>query len=58
MNDFLKDYDDLIRSPSDMQSFAESPYLVPFDGYFNIAQTRTSPTEDDGPLTKKLVSKS
>ena len=42
MNDFLKDYDDLIRSQSDMQSFAESPYLVAFDGYFNIAQTRTS----------------
>ena len=38
MNDFLKDYDDLIRSPSDMQSFAESPYLVTFDGSFNITK--------------------
>ena len=40
-----------------MQSFVESPYLVPFDGYFNIVQTSTSPSEDDGTLTKKACKK-
>jgi PPK2 family polyphosphate:nucleotide phosphotransferase len=57
MNDFLKNYDDLVRSPFEMQSFVESPYLVPSDGYFNIAQTDTSPGEHDDVPSKKECKK-
>lgn len=43
-----------------MQSFVESPYLVPFDGYFNIVQTSTSPREElllDKKTCKKRLKK-
>ena len=40
-----------------MQSFVESPYLVPSDGYFNIAQTNTSPDEQDDVPSKKECKK-
>jgi len=57
MNDFLKNHDDLVRSPSNMQSFVESPYLVPSDGYFNIDQTSTAPDEQDDVPSKKECKK-
>jgi polyphosphate kinase 2 (PPK2 family) len=57
MNDFLKNHDDLVRSRSDMQSFVESPYLVPSDGYFNINQTSTAPEKQDDVPSKKECKK-
>ncbi len=40
-----------------MQSFVESPYLVPSDGYFNIDQTSTAPDEQDDVPSKKECKK-